>query len=498
MSLLGAVTAENIEAGYVAPVVAKEHMFCHQSRASTGMKTQTLMNDTRRRSHMKLRYQVKSHLEIQHLPILTSQPPEPTCSDCEDSTDSSFESTAVDNSVNNDFEDSNLTAREKAGLSHSVASATAAIATLCLFVAMLATFVIRQRVGRTANSQSDDPNWATENDRLGNASTSLGGLLGDIARPEIAAESLHAIVEVSPTGITHLGPGCAELEREREEMRAVWNEREKQRAQNAAFGVRSGGGTGSIAKRFSMGRGADRTLHLEKVSFWQRRRKGDRMTFVGHSSPLSQSLIPDIPIPAPVIARFSARCSSDSVDQSRASLDLCADCITPSLNTHSTARIAPISSQQSLELEPKAKAPSTISTSTASTSSHVYRVLSPHVPEMSDEIPLKAGDSVVISHVWEDGWCRGSRVDEEGELLGVTGVFPMFCLRKQVDGVRTGDIDLVTLQHQHSSRSSQCDRVSIMSELTIDKSLDRTCSTREFLVGEDGEREWVKVRGARE
>ncbi|KAJ3414742.1 hypothetical protein HDV05_006081 [Chytridiales sp. JEL 0842] len=53
-----------------------------------------------------------------------------------------------------------------------------------------------------------------------------------------------------------------------------------------------------------------------------------------------------------------------------------------------------------------------------------YEVLEPWLPQRFDEVALRPGDIVIVSKVYEDGWCDGKveGTDEEG-------VFPMACLK---------------------------------------------------------------------
>ncbi|KNC98936.1 uncharacterized protein SPPG_05898 [Spizellomyces punctatus DAOM BR117] len=66
---------------------------------------------------------------------------------------------------------------------------------------------------------------------------------------------------------------------------------------------------------------------------------------------------------------------------------------------------------------------------TSSTSSYNYLILSSHKPERNDELEVSVGDRVSIWRVWEDGWCHGGILEKGGTCAGREGVFPIKCVR---------------------------------------------------------------------
>ncbi|TPX61012.1 hypothetical protein SpCBS45565_g07353 [Spizellomyces sp. 'palustris'] len=66
---------------------------------------------------------------------------------------------------------------------------------------------------------------------------------------------------------------------------------------------------------------------------------------------------------------------------------------------------------------------------TSSTSSYNYLILSSHKPERNDELKVSVGDRVSIWRVWEDGWCHGGILERDGTCAAREGVFPIKCVR---------------------------------------------------------------------
>jgi hypothetical protein len=67
---------------------------------------------------------------------------------------------------------------------------------------------------------------------------------------------------------------------------------------------------------------------------------------------------------------------------------------------------------------------STVSTVSSEGAVARYEVLEPWFPQRFDELALSPGDFVVVTKVYEDGWCDGRLETSDEE-----GVFPMACLK---------------------------------------------------------------------
>jgi len=88
----------------------------------------------------------------------------------------------------------------------------------------------------------------------------------------------------------------------------------------------------------------------------------------------------------------------------------------------------------------------TASSTSTSSSLYTYQVLSPHVPRWQDELELSVGDVVVVTEIYEDGYCLGSKG-------GASGIFPLNCTR--VTSEEQDDQDLGTILRLKALQSTE-------------------------------------------
>ncbi|KAJ3030605.1 hypothetical protein HDV00_008767 [Rhizophlyctis rosea] len=372
-----------------------------------------------------------------------------------------------------------LQAPEEEPTHQRTASISAAFGTIGFLIAILAVLIAvgRRRTRKVKNAE----NAEASTDASGQPSSTIHR--NNLPRHSTISVDVFYTATKEHT-IRDASNDPVALEREREEMRSAWNHRWEERAAAASSRWGRNDGTSKNDNRRSTRHGS----RSRRSQFWRRHHSihMDRRNSSSpvQPSPLSQAAFPTDSTAVPVISNIASKIDSDKCPRVLSA---------PNLSTRQQPiSMPPVpppdhlpSAHTSMELPRTSVSSSDHSYSTTSTTSFVYRVLSGYEPNLQDEMMVKTGDLVIVHDIWEDGWCRGTLVDERGELLGDAGVFPLVCLRKWESEISDGGKRITRRRledivgrgaKQEVDGGMTWDAESATSDMTIYKSSERTYS----------------------